>query len=52
MAQLTLKINGYAYTLACENGQETHLQEMARQVEARIEANRPIGGAAGEGAAS
>ena len=51
MAQLTLRINGYAYTLACENGQETHLQEMARQVEARIEANRPIGGAAGEGRA-
>ena len=51
MAQLTLKINGYAYTLACENGQEAHLQEMARQVEARIEANRPIGGAAGEGRA-
>ena len=51
MAQLTLKINGYAYTLACENGQEAHLQEMAREVEARIEANRPIGGAAGEGRA-
>ena len=51
MAQLTLRINGYAYTLACENGQEGHLQEMGRQVEARIEANRPIGGAAGEGRA-
>ncbi len=45
MAQLTVKINGYAYTVACEDGQEAHLQEMARQVEQRIESIKALGGA-------
>jgi cell division protein ZapA len=49
MAQLTVKINGYAYTVACEDGQEAHLQEMARQVEQRIEALKALSGASGEG---
>lgn len=49
MAQLTIKINGYAYTVACEDGQEAHLQDMARQVEQRIESIKPLSGAAGEG---
>ena len=49
MAQLTVKINGYAYTVACEDGQEAHLQEMAREVEARIEVFKVSGGATGEG---
>ena len=49
MAQLTVKINGYAYTLACEDGQEAHLQQMAREVEQRIEGLKSMGGASGEG---
>jgi cell division protein ZapA len=49
MAQLTVKINGYAYTVACEDGQEAHLQEMARQVEERIERLKALSGASGEG---
>ncbi len=49
MSQLTVKINGYAYTVACEDGQETHLQDMARQVEARVESIKALGGASGEG---
>jgi cell division protein ZapA len=49
MAQLTVKINGYAYTVACEDGQEAHLQEMARQVEQRIESLKVLSGASGEG---
>ena len=49
MAQLTVKINGYAYTVACEDGQEAHLQQMARQVEQRIESIKALGGSSGEG---
>ena len=37
MAQVTVKINGYAYNLVCEDGQEPHLLTMAEQVEGRIE---------------
>ena len=48
MAQLTIKINGYAYTVGCEDGQEAHLQEMARQVEQRIDNIKALGGQSGE----
>ncbi|QNT78104.1 cell division protein ZapA [Entomobacter blattae] len=27
MGQVTVKINGYAYTVICEDGQEQHLQD-------------------------
>ena len=49
MAQLTIKLNGYAYTVGCEDGQEAHLQEMARQVEQRVENIKALGGQSGEG---
>jgi cell division protein ZapA len=48
MAQLTVKLNGYAYNVGCEDGQEAHLQEMARQVEQRIESIKALGGQSGE----
>ena len=48
MAQLTVKINGYAYNVGCEDGQEAHLMEMARQVEHRIESIKALGGQSGE----
>ncbi len=48
MAQLTVKINGYAYNVGCEDGQEAHLMEMARQVEHRIENIKALGGQSGE----
>ena len=49
MAQVTIKINGYAYTVGCEDGQEQHLQDMAQQVESRIESIKALGGQSGEG---
>ncbi len=49
MAQVTVKINGYAYTVGCEDGQESHLQEMAAQVESRIDSIKALGGPSGEG---
>ena len=49
MAQVTVKINGYAYTVGCEDGQEQHLVEMAQQVEGRIDSIKALGGPSGEG---
>ena len=48
MAQLTVKINGYAYPVACEDGQEQHLQAMAEQVNTRIDSIKALGGNSGE----
>ena len=48
MAQLTVKINGYAYTVACADGQEQHLQAMAEQVESRVDRIRVLGSQSGE----
>lgn len=48
MAQLTIKINGYAYTVGCEDGQEFHLQAMAQEVDNRISSIKALGGQSGE----
>lgn len=48
MAQMTVRINGYAYTVGCEDGQEAHLQAMAEQVENRISNIKAVGGQSGE----
>ena len=36
MAHVTIRINGYAYTVGCEDGQEQHLTQMAAEIEQRI----------------
>jgi cell division protein ZapA len=48
MAQVTAKINGYTYTVGCEDGQEPHLQAMAAQVDSRVESIKALGGNSGE----
>ena len=48
MAQLSLKINGYAYTVGCEDGQEDHLRAMAVAVEERMARIKALGGQSGE----
>ncbi len=48
MAQVTIRINGFAYTLGCEDGQEAHLNAMAAKVEDRINSIKAIGGQTGE----
>ena len=48
MAQVTIRINGYAYTLGCDDGQEQHLLRMAESVEERINSIKAIGGQSGE----
>jgi cell division protein ZapA len=48
MAQVTIRINGYSYTVGCEDGQEEHLQLMAAEIEQRITSIKAIGGQSGE----
>ena len=48
MAQVTLRINGYAYTMGCQDGEEQHLQVMAAEVERRIEGIKSAIGQSGE----
>ncbi len=48
MAQVTLRINGYAYTVGCQDGEEEHLQHMASEVERRIEGIKGAIGQSGE----
>ncbi len=49
MAQLTVKINGYAYTLGCADGEEAHLQAMVDEVDARVTRIKALGAQSGEG---
>lgn len=48
MAQVTLRINGYAYTVGCGDGEEAHLQQMAGEVESRIDSIKALGPQSGE----
>jgi cell division protein ZapA len=48
VAQVTVKINGYSYTVGCEDGQEDHLMAMASQVESRIDSIKALGSSSGE----
>jgi cell division protein ZapA len=48
MAQVTLRINGYAYTLGCQDGEEQHLEAMGAEVSRRIDGVRIAAGPSGE----
>ncbi len=48
MAQVTVRINGFAYTVGCQDGEEQHLEAMAGEVERRIESVKAVAGSSGE----
>jgi cell division protein ZapA len=48
MAQVTIRINGYAYTIGCKDGEEEHLQAMAGEVDRRIDTIKSAAGQSGE----
>ncbi len=48
MSQMTIRINGYAYVVGCDDGQESHLTAMASEIEARVSAIKDLGGQSGE----
>jgi cell division protein ZapA len=48
MPQVTLRINGYAYTVGCRDGEEQHLVAMAAELDRRIESVKLGAGQSGE----
>jgi len=48
MAQVTVTIGGRAYRLACNEGEEEHLETLAREVDARFEAMHKAFGEIGD----
>ncbi|MGH7108159.1 MAG: cell division protein ZapA [Acetobacteraceae bacterium] len=48
MAEVSVRINGYVYTVGCEDGQEAHLQAMAAEVDGRITSIKAVGAQSGE----
>ena len=48
MAQVTVRINGFAYTVGCQDGEEQHLAAMAGEVERRIDSIKAVAGQSGE----
>lgn len=48
MAQVTIKINGYAYSIGCKDGEEPHLYAMAEQIEERVTRAKALGSQSGE----
>lgn len=48
MAQLTIRINGYAYNVGCKDGEEAHLMAMADQIEERVSRAKALGNQSGE----
>ena len=47
MAQVDIRINGYAYSLGCADGEEQHLRDMAARVEATVGMVKAAGGSQG-----
>ncbi len=48
MAQVTIRINGYAYSVGCADGEENHLEAMARELDERVDGVKAVAGTAGE----
>ena len=48
MAQVSLRINGYAYMLGCADGEEEHLRALAEDLDQRIDALKASAGPSGE----
>jgi cell division protein ZapA len=48
LAQVTVRVNGYSYTVGCEDGQEQHLVAMAAEVDGRIDGIKAVSGNSGE----
>lgn len=48
MAQVTVSIGARSYRLACDEGEEEHLESLARRVDAKLEAMRGAFGEIGD----
>ena len=48
MAQVSLTINGRAYQVACDDGQEGHLQKLAEHLDDKVQGIADQAGSVGE----
>jgi cell division protein ZapA len=48
MAQVTVRINGFNYSVGCQDGEEQHLLAMAGEVERRIDSIKAVAGPSSE----
>lgn len=48
MGQVTIRVGGYTHPVACQDGQEAHLERMGAEVDRRIGALRAMGMQFGE----
>ncbi len=44
MGQVTVRVNGYAHTIGCKDGEEAHVIELASRIEAKARLIRSMGG--------
>ena len=44
MGQVTVRVNGYAHTIGCKDGEEAHVLELASRIEAKTKLIRSMGG--------
>ena len=44
MGQVTVRVNGYAHTIGCKDGEEAHVVELASLIEAKTRMIRGMGG--------
>ena len=48
MALITLNVNGRGYEMACDDGQEAHLQKLAEYIDEKVQGLARSAGQAGE----
>lgn len=44
MGQVTVRVNGYAHTIGCKDGEEQHVLALVRQIEDKVRVIRSMGG--------
>ena len=44
MGQVTVRVNGYAHTIGCKDGEEAHVLDLASRIEAKTRMIRSMGG--------
>jgi cell division protein ZapA len=44
VGQVTVRVNGYAHTIGCKDGEEAHVIELASRIEAKTRMIRGMGG--------
>ena len=44
MGQVTVRVNGYAHTIGCKDGEEQHVLALVRQIEDKVKVIRSMGG--------